>query len=83
MTRDYQPGESPAATLSAAAAAMREEHGPDHKRHEMWAAMADLLDERARAHEAWARRLDHEPVVVFPEQAAAIAVADAYLGAER
>lgn len=32
-----------ARTLRDAAASMKADHGPDHKRHEMWAAMGDLL----------------------------------------
>ena len=27
-----------------AAALMRKQHGPEHERHEMWKAMADLMD---------------------------------------
>lgn len=30
--------------LRETAAAMRREHGPDHERHAMWAAMADWID---------------------------------------
>jgi hypothetical protein len=30
--------------LRRAATAMREDHGPDHKRHKMWCDMATLLE---------------------------------------
>lgn len=33
-----------AAILREAAALMREQHGPDHERHEMWTVMAAWLD---------------------------------------
>jgi hypothetical protein len=33
-----------AETLREAARQMREQHGPQHERHEMWSRMADLLD---------------------------------------
>jgi hypothetical protein len=35
---------APQINLAAAARQMRSEHGPDHPRHEMWQAMADLFD---------------------------------------
>lgn len=39
---------TPAETLAAAAALMREQHGPGCPDHAFWAATADLLDEAAR-----------------------------------
>ena len=34
----------PAEMLRQVASRMREDHGPEHERHAMWAAMADLLE---------------------------------------
>ena len=58
--------------LREAAKAMREQHGPEHPRHEMWAAMADLLEARLAV---W---LDDVPV---SHDAHALAVASAYIDA--
>jgi hypothetical protein len=44
--------------LRAAADAMRGAHGPDHERHEMWQAMADLM---AAAADAFMLRPDEPP----------------------
>lgn len=35
--------EEKAQTLRRVAIAMREQHGPEHERHEMWSAMESLL----------------------------------------
>lgn len=63
-------------TLHRAAALMREEHGPDHKRHEMWSAMADLLDLCASVTDP-----DDDPNEDGLRQA--LAAANAYLEADR
>jgi hypothetical protein len=34
-------------TLNLAAKGMREAHGPEHKRHDMWEAMAYLMERTA------------------------------------
>ena len=39
--------ESPAGTIRRAAALMREQHGPDHVRHEFWHALAAWLETEA------------------------------------
>lgn len=59
--------------LRRAAALMREQHGPDHKRHEMWAAMADWLDSVARA-------VEYDHSINDADRTHALAVARAYLG---
>ena len=49
-TEKAEPGrpESESSALLDAALAMRREHGPDHERHLMWAAIADWLENTAR-----------------------------------
>jgi hypothetical protein len=42
-----------AETLREAARLMREQHGPEHERHEMWSRMADLMTESARTTEVF------------------------------
>lgn len=59
-----------AETLRRAAALMREQHGPEHKRHEMWNAMAEWLDSHADFH-----CVSCEPGICY-----ALIVARAYLG---
>ena len=61
-----------AETLRAAAAKMREQHGPEHERHEMWTALAAWLDACALVTEVAPDR----------HKGNALAVATAYLGAE-
>jgi hypothetical protein len=39
--------EGPAATMRRAARQMREQHGPEHVRHEFWSAVADYLENEA------------------------------------
>lgn len=39
----------PVESLHFAAALMRNQHGPDHERYEMWAAIAALLDHEAQS----------------------------------
>ena len=59
--------------LPFVARSMREAHGPDHPRHAMWAALADWLD-----------RVAGPTYCASPgEAAASLAVARAYLQAER
>lgn len=58
--------------LREAATFMREQHGPDHPRHEMWFALADLLEHAALTLES----TGHTPSVEY-----ALHVARAYLAA--
>lgn len=58
--------------LREAARLMREEHGPEHERHAMWAAMAHLLEREADIEEELSASL-----------IASTAVARAYLDAPR
>lgn len=64
----------PAAELRRAARLMREQHGPEHKRHAMWAAMADWLDATAD----WADENEGR-IMLHALEPGALAVARAYL----
>jgi hypothetical protein len=62
---------TPVEELRRAAALMREQHGPDHVRHQFWFALADWLDdEAAGAQTPWGEPTAH-----------ALAVTRAYLAA--
>lgn len=66
--------------LTAAAARMREDHGADHERYEMWQQMATLLDHLAELAPYWA-----EPYAApfVPIIEAGVRVAAAYDAAGR
>jgi hypothetical protein len=73
--------------LRGVAALMKDQHGPEHERHEMWAAMAALMERFADAaaveYGNWLARDD--AAVVLHEMAGypeALAVARAYPGME-
>lgn len=69
------PRKTPSDVVRNAALQMREQHGPEHKRHKMWAALADWLD--GVDFYGAPRR----PPSSMPEQDAAFTVARAYLEA--
>jgi hypothetical protein len=62
--------------LRRAAALMREQHGPDHPRHEFWHALATWQDGVATALATG----DPDDLLGFGEPTAARRVAEAYLG---
>lgn len=64
--------------LRRAAASMREQHGPDHVRHDMWSAMADWLDHAAARSESKVRHGGNERVV-WSQERDAVEVARTYL----
>lgn len=66
--------------LREAARSMREQHGSEHPRREMWAAMADLLDHAAARGEAC---IEHGAVPrhIWTRERDATNVAKAYLAA--
>lgn len=72
--RQTESGGTPAERLRRAATLMREQHGPDHERHEMWSAMETLLF-MAADHTDGRRNTCSSCV------GQAVAVADAYLAA--
>jgi hypothetical protein len=61
-----------AATIRRAAQSMREQHGPEHVRHEFWHSLATWLELRARV----AERSDDVKGDTFD----ALKIATAYLG---
>lgn len=74
--------------LRGVAALMKDQHGPDHERHEMWAAMAALLERFAETaaaeHGNWLS--GHDAAVVLHETVGypeALAVVAAYPGVVR
>ncbi len=71
------PRKTPADVLRKAATLMREQHGPEHERHEMWTAMADWLESLARR----SRFLTLAPLPNSKEWEHGFAVARAYLEA--
>ena len=66
----------PSQELREAAMDMRAKHGPDHVRHNFWCALADWLDNEARAAEA----IPGDSPVLGPLIRHALATARAYLG---
>jgi hypothetical protein len=74
-----------AETLRRAAALMREQHGPEHVRHEMWSAMAALLDDAAENQglfDTGDLSFEHDSIMRRLAYMKAFAVARAYLGSE-
>ncbi len=69
MSKESLPGE-----LRAAAKDMREQHGPEHERHEMWAAMSSWL-------ECVADRIEAGGTQNYPFPSLPAHVARAYLAA--
>ncbi len=59
---------------------MREQHGPEHQRHLMWAAMADLLDFEAAIREQNRHWFNIAIRRFVPESSRILAVAETYLG---
>lgn len=64
------------ATILRATEAMREQHGPEHKRHAMWDAMATLLYQIARDQKliddgvVWSTSIFHTAAIVHAERTA-------------